>query len=140
MSFETVLLLAVFVLLPLIQLAVRAARQGEGSVPDHAEGGVPSTKQPTKPEPAMAAPAVPPLPPTAHPVPHAMMPRTRNSRRDARELAVLGPTAHHGGQWHTPAVAGLDDRSGLRRAIVLTAILGPCRAHESHARSESGLP
>jgi hypothetical protein len=139
-SFELILLLALFVLLPLIQLVVRSARQEDRRIPDHAKGGLPSTNQPAKREPAMAVPAVPPLPPTArHTVPHAMTAGTRTSR-DARELAAPGPTARLGGRRLMASVAGLDDRSGLRRAIVLTAILGPCRANDPHARIESGLP
>jgi hypothetical protein len=141
MSFELLLVLAVFVLLPLVQLVVRGAGQGDRRVLDHAEGGVPSTKQPTKPEPAMAAPPVPHLPASArHTVSHAMTARTRTSRRDAVGLAARGPIARHGGRRHNAWVAGLDGRNGLRSAIVLAAILGPCRANDPHARSESGLP
>ncbi len=141
MSFEFVLLLAVFVLLPLIQLVVRAARQGDHRGPDHAKGGLPSTNQPAKRELAVAAPAVPPLPHRArHTVAHAMPASTRTSRRDVRGLAVPDPSARFAGRRNMASVAGLDDRSGLRRAIVLTAILGPCRANDLHARSESGLP
>ena len=141
MSFELVVLLAVFVLLTLIQLVLRAARQGNRRVPHHAEGGLPSTNQPAKREPAMVAPAVPPLRPTAHhTVDHAMTARTRRSRRDAVGLAAPRPTARHGGRRHIASVSGLDDRNGLRRAIVLTVILGPCRTNDPHARSERGLP
>ena len=141
MSFELVLLLAVFVLLPLIQLVMRAAPQGDRRVPDHSKDGPPSANRPVKREAAIAAPAVPSPPPAArHTVAHAMPSRPRTPRRDARGFTVPRPTARYVGRRPMESVADLDDRSGLRRAIVLTAILGPCRANDPHARSESGLP
>jgi hypothetical protein len=138
-SFELILLLAVLVLIPLIQLVVRAPRQGDRPLPDLAKGGLPSTNQRPKREPATAGPAVSAAAPTAGPaVRSAMTARTPTARRDDPESAPP-PTARLGAHRFMASVAGLDDRNGLRRAIVLTAILGPCRASDPHSRSESGL-
>ena len=140
MSFEVLLLLAVVVLLPLIQLLVRSARQRDQRLSKHGEGRLPVT-QPAKQGPATGAPAVSPLrAPAGESAQDALTARARTSRRDAARSGAPSPTGREGARRQMAAFASLDDGAGLRRAIVLTAILGPCRAHDPHARSESGLP
>jgi hypothetical protein len=142
-SFEFLVLLAVLVLLPLIQLLVRAARQGDGRGPEQPEGPSPSANRPAKreapagaPEPRL--PAVPPLPPTTrYRVPDAMTARDRTPARDAAGPVARGSTARQSARRRT-VVMDFRDRSELRRAIVLMSILGPCRANDPYARSEGG--
>jgi hypothetical protein len=117
MSIELVLLILAFLLLPLVQRLVSAARAGQEARP----------AQPAGPQ---SSASVPPLrevnqllvtedrtltdvttAPERKPVRNADRPVTPVSRRPGR------------------AVVGLRDALDLRRAIVLRTVLGPCRAN-----------
>jgi hypothetical protein len=112
MSVEFFLLLAVFVLLPLIQRFLQAARERDARTPPE------RTERLPEPTPAARPPTIPVLRPRPHvaEAPVMLAPPQRRARR-------------------APA-AGLSHRLDLRRAIVLMAILGPCRAHDPHDRPE----
>ena len=139
MSYELLFLVAVVVLLPLIQIVVRAARQRDHRRSEDADA-LPFANQPAKRGPAIDAPAVPPFPATAgDSAPQAIIARESTAPRDAAGPRPV-PTGRQGGRDQMAAVSNLGDRAGLRRAMVLTAILGPCRAHDPHDRSESGPP
>ena len=115
MSLEGLLLLALFILLPLIERLLRAARRPEGDAPIpppaprrqapiDAPAALPADSSP---EPAGPAPRRPPRPPLAATGP----PRAVRRAGSVEEL-------------RTPLA--------LRRAVVLATILGPCRAVAPH--------
>ena len=137
-SYELLLLLAVVVLLPLIQLLVRAARQRDERLSEDG-GGRPLANQPPKRGRAIdAPPVVPLLPATAgDSAPHAVTAREKTAPRDAMGPRSV-PTGREGVRHQMAAKANLSDSAGLRRAMVLAAILGPCRAHDPDARREIG--
>ena len=138
MSYELLFLVAVVVLLPLIQIVVRAARQRDHRRSEDADA-LPFANQPAKRGPAIDA-ALPPFPATAgDSAPQAVIAGESTAPRDAAGPRPV-PTGRQGGRDQMAAVSNLGDRAGLRRAMVLTAILGPCRAHDPHGRSESGPP
>ena len=123
-SVEALVLLALFIGLPLIQRLIQARRQRNQPLPGPAQRQPPGTLARTPPPPDLA---VPPLPDT--------MPQTAS---DAISAADRMPAPHAGGavtQAPTPhrtmgrhTMAGLRTRRDLRRAIVVAAMLGPCRA------------
>ena len=120
MSFEQLLLIAFFVVLPLIQFVMRLLREPH-ELP----------KQPGSPRPP--APRLPTqeLPPAAED--HARFEAAALSERkparksDRSEVPAIRPSARRG-----PAIVGLRDRLDLRRAIVLMTVIGPCRAVDPH--------
>ena len=126
MSLETLLLLALFILLPLIARLLRAARPPEGGAPDRAAddvprpGGRPSIRPPTRPR-------QPPLdarvPRAANATPVPASPTAQ--RRPHLQLAASG--AHRAGRRRT-AAGDLRTPLALRRAVVLMTVLGPCRS------------
>jgi hypothetical protein len=105
MSVETLILLTLLIVLPLIQQVIRAMRERSQHFP---------------------AP-VPLLPETK---PHAAS--------DAMPASAFAPARHGGGPltiapkaqrtMEQQTAVGLRARRDLRRAIVLVAVLGPCRA------------
>lgn len=132
MSFETLLLLAVFILLPVIQQLVRAAqernrRKLEAAAESPAARRPPPQQGPTPPrELRPGAPSVPP--------PAAALSRGWPPAAITRTLTPAG-AADNGevlpGRRSTPRqtmIAGRRNRLDLRRAIVHMTILGPCRA------------
>lgn len=128
MSLELLLLLAVFVLLPLIQQLLRAARQRDRRAPERAERQPLRTPQPPAHAPLPRTRAVPPLPETArHAASDAMTARGLTPARETAGPVTLALTPHRSTRRRT-AVVGLRNLLDLRRAIVLMAILGPCRA------------
>jgi len=122
-SFEWLLLLVFFVLLPLVERLLRAARQQQDAA---------------APEPPGAPrPQAPPLPlPLPRPVaPPLSMPRPRAGQaRPRHPPAVTKPAPARRPVMRRPAMAAdLRHAPALRRAIVLMTILGPCRALSPHA-------
>jgi hypothetical protein len=126
MSLETLVLLALFIMLPLIQQVIRATRQRNQRLPEPAERRPSGTLGTLPPE-----LAVPPLPDTQP-----------QARSDAMPASVLAPS-RHGGELLTialrphrtieqPPAAGVRTRRDLRRAIVLVATLGPSRANSPY--------
>jgi hypothetical protein len=127
MSLEALLLLALFILLPLIERLLRAARQSNERTPD---------RVPAEPRPASR-------PPPAAPQPRARMdprmPRTADAPPASARPAVPRPP---GLQLRAPAarrpapgsrvVEDLHAPLTLRRAVVLMTILGPCRGVAPH--------
>ena len=126
MSLEFLLLLAVFVLLPLIQQLLRAARRRDPGAPERAERRPLRTPQaPTHALPKLAIPPLPDMAPDA--TPDAMTAYGPSSARETAALVTLVLPRHRSTRRRT-AVVDFSKRLDLRRAIVLTAILGPCRA------------
>jgi hypothetical protein len=128
-SLEFLILLAAFVLLPLIQQLLQAARQGAPPAPAPAPAEVPPLRRPRTPRHARE-PADATLP---------LLEGAGQALRDA--LTAHGPTpagrtaspatlalAAHRGTRRLTAAPGLHGRLDLRRAIVLMAMLEPCRA------------
>jgi hypothetical protein len=123
MSVELLVLVALFIVLPLIQQLIRAPRQQSQRFPEPAERRPPRTLARTPP-PELA---VPPLQDTT---PHATSDAMPASA-PALALHASGPvtialTPHRTVGQRT--AVGLRTRRDLRRAIVLVAMLGPCRA------------
>jgi hypothetical protein len=136
---ELLVLLALFVLLWLIGVLVRAARQGNRRLAEHHEGGpVPFPNRPPKRE----APTRPPefrtleSPPRPTPTGYSVLDATTPRARDGARAVAPGPSGRSAGR--RTAVIDFRNCSDLRRAIVLISILGPCRANDPYARSESG--
>lgn len=122
MSTEQILLFVAFLVLPLAQYLLRAARQGRGREPVKADGQASSAGRPEPPEllpPAMEDSALSHAINTSafKPGPDAARPVTSPTRRSARRTKV--------------AVA-LRDPLDLRRAIVLMTLIEPCRAIRPH--------
>lgn len=136
MSLEILLLLAFFILAPLIERLVRSARQrNEGTAvrPEERPASAARTAMPEPQPPADGQPrhaaAVPPLPASARQgVSAAVATPLRGLARDAAHRGTSPPTVR--GQGRSTA-AGLRNPLALRRAIVLMTILGPCRAGET---------
>jgi hypothetical protein len=124
-STEQVLLIVAFLVLPLIQFLLRAARKRQEHQPAQAEGQPPSAGRPPIRErpPAKAhqrmsdAMTAPERKPALH-ADRVVAPPTRRSTRRGT------------------AVAGLRDPLDVRRAIVLMNVLEPCRAIHSHDSPE----
>lgn len=114
---ESLLLLALFLLLPLIEQLVKFARRRvEAAAPGSGQSPAPIPDLP----PAIAETGRRQLRATARPSPPLSAPRQDSP-------ATVPPPARRrrrARQWlHSPA--------GLRRAVVLMTILGPCRALEA---------
>lgn len=126
MSLESLLLLAVFVLLPLIQQLLQEARRRDPRTPERGER--PPVRSPQAPARALPKLAIPPLPEMAPDATSDAM--AAHGHSSARETAAPVTLAlpHHRSTRRRTAVVGLRNRLDLRRAIALTAILGPCRA------------
>jgi hypothetical protein len=122
MSVETLILVALLIMLPLIQQLIRATRERSQHSPAPAERRSGTVARTTPPE-----LVVPPLPDRKPPV-----------ASDA-PASALAPARQGGGPptialkpqrtMEQQAAVGLRARRDLRRAIVLVAMLGPCRAN-----------
>jgi hypothetical protein len=124
MSVETLILLAFFVLLPLLQQLLAQARERNRPTPQPADLGPLPTPPPAARVPREPPPPIPPLPALegdrfdmhqAAPAREAVTPATSASsgpRRGRRRVVS----------------AVLRTRLDLRRAITAATILGPCRA------------
>jgi hypothetical protein len=123
MSVETLVLLALFVVLPLMQQLLRAIRQQNQRFPEPAERR--SSETLTRPPPPELA--VPPLPDTTlHGASDALLASGHVPAPDTGRPVTLALTPHRTMGQRT--AVGLRSRRDLRRAIVLVAILAPCRA------------
>jgi hypothetical protein len=135
LSIEQILLFALFVLVPLFNLLVRWLRQrlqkqhpdtSPAPPPDPTDGGRPR-------EPAD-------LPPIAVP------PRIRRGAAAARAVEeaprprAIAATAPPRTARRRPRPLHIGTARNLRRAIVLMAVLGPCRAQETAPRPGSPGP
>jgi hypothetical protein len=124
MSVELLVLVALFIVLPLIQQLIRAPRQQNQRFPEPAERRPPGALARTPP-PELA---VPPLPDTT---PHAASDATPASARVPAPTQAGGPVTIALTPRRTVGqrtAVGLRTRRDLGRAIVLVAMLGPCRA------------
>jgi hypothetical protein len=122
-SVEALILLALLIVLPLIQQLVQATRQRIQRPPGPAERQSPGTLARTPP-PELA---VPPLPDTTpHTAFYAISAGGREPAPDAGGPVTLALTPLRTMGRRT--TVGLRARRDLRRAIVLVAMLGPCRA------------
>jgi hypothetical protein len=110
-SLEWLLLLAFFVLLPLVERLLRTAREQRAARrPEQPQAARPAAPSPVMPRPQRAEQPVPRRPPAA---------------------AILAPPQRQG-RPRVAAVADLLHAVGLRRAIIVMTILGPCRALSPH--------
>jgi hypothetical protein len=123
-SVEALVLLALFIVLPLIQQLIQATRQRNQRPPEPAGRQGPGTLARTPPPPELA---VPPLPDTTpHTASDAISAGGRIPAPDGGGGVTRAPTPHR--TMGRGTTAGLRTRRDLRRAIVLVAMLGPCRA------------
>jgi hypothetical protein len=126
MSVETLVLLALFIVAPLIQQLIRATRQRNQRLPEPRE---------TRPRATLARS---PLPEVTVPL---LVDATPPAPSDVTPASAPASAVPAGGRFTaTPAphrtmqqrAVGLRARRDLRRAFVLVAILGPCRASTFH--------
>jgi hypothetical protein len=125
MSLEGLLLLALFILLPLIERMLRAARRADGDAPDRGAHVPRPASRPSIPPPApqRQAPTDAPVLPPADIPPVPASPAPRRSPRPPLAAAGTRRAVRRGSR-----VEELRTPLALRRAVVLTTILGPCRA------------
>jgi hypothetical protein len=123
MSVETLILLAFFVLLPLLQRLLAQARERNRPTPQPAHRG----PLPTSP-PAARVPREPPVP--IPPLPALEAARFGMHQAAPAREATPAPAALIGPQGGLRGVASamLRTRLDLRRAVTAAAIIGPCRA------------
>jgi hypothetical protein len=133
MSAETLILLALLIVLPLIQQLIRATRQRNQRLPEPTEMRRPTTLTRT-PEVTVT--------PLGDATPHApsdAMPQSAPlTAPHAGGRVTTMPTPHR--TMGQRSAAGLHTRPDLRRAIVLVAILGPCRANGPYRSAADGGP
>ncbi len=171
MSFEVLILLAIFFVLPLVEQLVRNARkkqeqqQGRPPAPPRQAPRPPVRQQPARdawddeedpddeePEPVAVSRPVPPPPPLptvrrapqpvrrASTAARAAVPREAHLARAAREarMRLAGPepaelSLARRRRRRMRMAAELSQPAGLRRAVVLMTVLGPCRANEPYS-------
>lgn len=128
MSVETLILLAFFVLLPLLQRLLAQARERNRPPSQPVHRGPLPTSPPAARVPREPTPPIPPLP--------ALEPDRfdMDQAARAREAVTLATAASSGPRRGRRGVASamLRTRLDLRRAITAAAILGPCRAVDPH--------
>ena len=126
MSTELVLVIVAFLLLPLVQFLVRAARAGQEPQPTQRAGTPSSVDRPPMRE-MQQLPEDRILTDVA-PAPERKRARNSNTGRGAPPIrrSVRRKTA----------IVVLGDPLDLRRAIVLRTVLGPCRASQPRDWSE----
>ena len=119
MTFEQVLLFAIFLLVPILNWVRRRMRGGAPQEP----GAEEQRRLPAPP--SVPVPAPPPAPPRAR----VIAPRPR---QDPVWTPPAAPVVAMPAPSHSPARARirLRGQSDVRRAVVLMAVLGPCRANE----------
>lgn len=118
MSIELVLLIVAFLLLPLVQFLVRAARAGQEARPASPAGPQSSASVPPSRE------QQPLVPEDRTLTDVTAAPERKPARNSDRPLKPPSRLRRPPGT----AVVGLRDAIDLRRAIVLRTVLGPCRA------------
>jgi hypothetical protein len=131
MSVEALILLALFVVLPMIQQLIRATRDRNQSSPQTAERQSPGTLART-PAPELAAPPLPD--PTLDAAYDALLASDHVPAPHTGRPVTLAPTPRRTTGQHT--AVGLRSRRDLRRAIVVAAILAPCRASSPYHSPE----
>ena len=140
MSYELLLLFAVIVLLPFTQVAIRAARHKAHRRSEDGRAGPSRNQPPANGSHTVARWDVPPPSPSATAADSA--PRAVTAREAPASRVAMGPRSVPANPervgHQVAAKANLRDRAGLRRAVVLASILGPCRANEPDARREIG--
>lgn len=129
MSIEALILLALFILLPLIERILRSARQPNAGTPDRAA---------QVPRPA-SRPSIRPPAPQPRSLMDARVPRMAEAPPGSARPVVPRPPSR---QRAAPAarrparrgrvVEDLHDPRNLRRAVVLMTILEPCRSVAPH--------
>ena len=120
MSFEQILLIAFFLVLPFIQYVIQSARK-RNKLPES-------------------------LPPAKRPPLQQRQPALRQNARPAASGATIapaeytntrvGPAADRSPQ-RSAAVTGLGNSFDPRRAIVLLTLIGPCRAASPHGWTDN---
>lgn len=161
MSIETLLLVIVFLVLPLIEM-FRAARQrgqqqGQPEAAQRRPVPVPRPQPPRMhtlippestgvPDAAPERLAGPDVPVVSAPVPgpavrqnmsYKIAADRRSPRRKAAAESLLDTAARRKARASQGALGGLRSAGGLHRAMVVMAILGPCRAVNPHGWRES---
>jgi hypothetical protein len=135
MSLEMMLLIAAFLVLPLVQQLVRAERlrqeerQSQVQNPVQAEGRPASANR-------LPMPELPPALSVDETIPANAMaaPPLRVTKNIARPASAA---IRRSAPWGTLAV-GLRDPHNLRRAVILRTVIGPCRAANPHGSSDGG--
>lgn len=119
MTFEQILLFAIFLLVPLLRWVRRRRGGGAPQEPGADE------QRSLPPPPRMPVPAPLPAPPRAR----VIVPRPP---QDTVWAPPVAPVVAMPARPHSPARARIQLRgqSDVRRAVVLIAVLGPCRANE----------
>jgi hypothetical protein len=125
MSTELLLLLFFFLVLPLLQRLLGAASPPEPETPERARHDMEAPEHAPRPR----TPAVPrPVETARHRLAEAV------ASKPTRVPIAAGPAAPAAATRRSTrrraVVAGLRHPRGLRRAIVLMTILGPCRANQ----------
>jgi hypothetical protein len=158
MSIEQVLLFLLVIAVPLLERLVRAMRTRSGGAPPErtpgpARGPVSRPRGPVAVADAGAGAArmadevtAPPIPvPSLPPAPPETVRRARSGQRQASERALRlaperrpGPAPSIRGRQADRARARVLAGGDLRRAMVLIAVLGPCRALERQDASQPG--
>ena len=123
MSVETLVLLALLIVVPLIQQMIRATRQRNQRPPEPTEMRTSATSARTPPPEV----AVPPLLETTPRAPSDAVSASAPVAAPHVGGPVSGVLALHRTMEQRKAL-GLRSRRDLRRAIVLVALLDPCRA------------
>ena len=134
MSLEMILLIAAFVVWPLVQQLIGAERlrqeqrQKQGQNPVQAGGRPPAAPLPM--------PELPPAPVVDEGI-WAQTVAEPAVRLTKRILRHSGAASRRKAPQDNLAV-GLRDRRNLRRAVILTTVIGPCRAASPYGSSEGG--
>ena len=127
MSIEVLILLALFILLPLIERILRSARQPNAGTPDRAA----QVPRPAS-RPSIRPPAPQPRPPMEARVPRTAPPVfARPAVPRSPSLQLAAPAARRPAR-KGRLVEDLPNPLTLRRAVVLMTILGPCRSVAPH--------
>jgi hypothetical protein len=128
MSVETLILVAFFVLVPLLQRLLARARERNQPPSQPAQRAPWSTPRPEAPVPRVPTPPIPSLP--------ALEPDQFDMYRSAaaREAVTPATAASNGLRRGRRPVGSviLGTRLDLRRGIAAAAILGPCRAADPY--------
>jgi hypothetical protein len=138
MSTELVVLLALFVLLPLVQQLLRSVRQQRQ--PGQSADRPASEGQPVVAKPESEIHQVARASAGSRPIQMARhaLPKAATSEGTALARAAAPETPISLARRRLP-IAGLRNPAGLRRSIVLMTILGPCRAIDSDGGSAVGV-
>ena len=131
MSLETILLIAIMIVAPLIQSVFGALRKSaeQKNVPDRASGDARArAAQQQLPRPQVSSDLPGEIPARQALRDSIAMLELAGAREAAVPLALPRADLRHRRRARSRFMAEIRDPGALRRAMVLTAVLGPCRA------------